>query len=86
MTFTIDLAPEQEAALEAEATARGIDLLELAQLRLLHETPKTRMTPRVILAFWAEDKIASVFGRTSEDAATIARRLRQQAERRNCAD
>lgn len=83
MTLTIDLTPDQQAALEAEATARGIDLPELVRRRLTGDTPKSGMTPREILAYWAEDQSPSVFGRTNEDAVTIARRLRQQAERRN---
>ena len=83
MTLTIDLTPEQQAALESEARARGIDLPELARRRLFGDTAKSDMTPREILAYWAEDQTSSVYGRTGEDAVTIARRLRQQAERRN---
>ena len=44
---------------------------------------QTRMSPQEILAYWAEDDSPSVFGRTGEDAVTIARRLRQEAERRS---
>ncbi len=35
MTLTIELTPEQQAALEVEATAHGLDLPEFAKLRLL---------------------------------------------------
>jgi len=35
MTLTIELTPEQEAALEAEATACGLNLPEFVRLRLL---------------------------------------------------
>jgi hypothetical protein len=41
-----------------------------------------KMTPRDILAYWAEDQTPSVYARTGEDASTIARRLRPEAERR----
>jgi hypothetical protein len=40
------------------------------------------MTAREILAYWAEDQTPSVYARTGEGATTIARRLRQEAERR----
>jgi hypothetical protein len=40
------------------------------------------MSPHEILAFWAEDKSPSVYGRSGEDAVTIARRLRRAAESR----
>jgi hypothetical protein len=39
MTLTIDLTPEQESALAAEANARGLDLPEFARLRLLDGVP-----------------------------------------------
>jgi hypothetical protein len=39
VTLTIDLTPEQEAAIEAEATSRGMALPEFARLRLLEGVP-----------------------------------------------
>jgi hypothetical protein len=82
VTLSIDLTPDQEARLQAEATAHGMALTEFARLRLLESARKPTMTPREILAYWAEDDSPSVYGRTGEDAATIARRLRLEAERR----
>ncbi len=35
MTLTIELTPEQEACLETQATARGLEMAEFAKLRLL---------------------------------------------------
>ena len=35
MTLTIELTPEQRAALESEASAHGMELPEFAKLRLL---------------------------------------------------
>ena len=35
MTLTIELTPEQESTLQAEATARGLELPEFARMRLL---------------------------------------------------
>ena len=37
MTLTIDLTPEQEAKLQAEADASGMALPEFAKLRLLQD-------------------------------------------------
>ena len=37
MTLTIDLTPEQEAKLQAEADASGMALTEFAKLRLLQD-------------------------------------------------
>ena len=53
--------------------------------RLLETLPKPKMTPAEVLAYWAEDDSPSVFGRTGEDAVTIARRLRKEAECRSWA-
>ena len=81
-TLAIELTPEQLNASEAEATTRGLNLPEFARLRLLEALPKPKMTPREILAYLAEDTSPSVYGRTGEDAVTIARRLREEAENR----
>lgn len=40
MILTIELTPEQESALKAQATARGMELPEFARLRLLSEYPE----------------------------------------------
>ena len=56
--------------------------VEFARLRLLDNALKPNMTPRQILAYWAENDSPSVYGRTGEDATVIARGLRQEAEQR----
>jgi len=85
MTLTIELTPEQEAALEAEATAHGLDLPEFVRLRLLQGKPKAGRgkTPAEIAAGWKASGLPSVYARDPRDATVIARELRAKAERRN---
>lgn len=86
MTLMIELSPDQQAELEAEANRRGLDLSEFARLRLLEtvsgDTKTYMKTTGEILAGWDAAGLPSVYGRDSEDAVTIARRLRRQAESR----
>jgi hypothetical protein len=42
MTLTIELTPEQESTLTAEATARGLELPEFVKLRALEGVPAKR--------------------------------------------
>lgn len=85
MTLTIELTPEQQAEMEAEANARGLDLPEFARLRLLQRAgkPKRGKTPAEIAAGWQASGLPSVYGRDPRDATVIARELRAKAERRD---
>ncbi len=85
MTLTIDLVPEQQAALEVEATERGLALPEFVRLRLLQSKPKARRdkTPAEIAAVWKASGLPSVYARDPRDANVIAQELRANAERRD---
>ena len=85
MTLTIDLTPEQQAALEAEAAVRGLYLPELIRLRLLPSKPKASRgkTPAEIAAGWKASGLPSVYARDPRDATVIAHELRAKAERRD---
>ena len=85
MILTIDLTSEQQAALEAEATARGLDPTEFVRLRLLQGKPKARRgrTRAEIAAGWKASGLPSVYARDPRDTTVIARELRAKAERRD---
>lgn len=51
MTLSIELTPEEQATLESEAAARGLDLSELARLRLLDRALPAESSPRKRSAF-----------------------------------
>src|SRR5206468_990305 len=86
MTLMIELSPDQQAALEEEANSCGMNLAEFVRLRLLETVSgKTKTyikTTADILSGWDASGLPSVYGRDSEDAVVIARRLRRQAESR----
>jgi hypothetical protein len=65
MTLTIDLTPEQEAALRSEATARGLALPEFVKRRALEHVPLATKEP----ASGAE--LAAIFARWRAEAEDI---------------
>lgn len=78
MTLTIELTPEQEARLRAEAAARGIDPESV--LRGLVETlPPPTWGARAVDR-WKQSGLLGVYGDMSKDAPVYARELRAQVE------
>ena len=81
MTITIDLTPEEEAHLKAEATRRNLDPKDLVHSLIL--SLQKPMTGAEAIAFWEEQGCLGVFADCAEDSPEIARKLRQEAERRD---
>ena len=83
MTLTLELTPEQEAALQAQATAAGIDATEYAQRLLASDlvTERRPMTGAEALAFWEREGLRGVFA-DRPDSQTFARQLREAEEAR----
>jgi hypothetical protein len=83
MTLTIELTPEQEAALQAQAQAAGIDATEYARQLLaadLTDLPLPK-TGAEAVAYWQRASIFGLFGDRG-DAQEYARQLRETAEQR----
>jgi predicted transcriptional regulator len=87
MILTIELTPDQEARLQAEADAKGSDPESVLQ-RLVETLPAARVdrrrtTTAEIAAGWKASGLPSVYGRDPRDATVIARELRAEAARRH---
>lgn len=92
MTLTIELTPEQEARLRAEAEAQGIDTVAYALRRLgldtregeqqSSEKKETTWGERVLAAMEADDAFGA-FDDRPEDSPELARILRAEAEQRS---
>jgi hypothetical protein len=83
MSLVLDLPPELEAELAAEAADLGLALPEYA-LRLLAGGRSPRLTPRSgaeLLAYWQSEGLVGMRPEIT-DAPAHARALREQAQRR----
>ncbi len=67
MTLSIDLTPEQQAALEAQANARGMDLPEFAKLRLLEDLPESFGGVLTVEELESERKWEEAFAATTDE-------------------
>jgi hypothetical protein len=81
MILTIELTPDQEARLQAEADAKGSDPESVLQ-RLVETLPAARVdrrrkTTAEIAAGWKASGLPSVYGRDPRDATVIARTPRR---------
>jgi len=87
MTLTIELTPEQEAALQAQAMEAGMEASEYARQLLASDlvTEPRPMTGAEILAFWEQEGVFGVFADRG-DAQEYARHLREQAQSRQDRD
>lgn len=80
MTLTIDLTPETEARLKAEAKRRGLNQTDMA--RQLIEESLNVTTGADALAFWKQKEVLGTFADRQESSENLARKLRQEAESR----
>jgi len=67
MTLTIDLTPEQQAALEAQAKACGLALPEFAKVRLLEHLPMSQSSVLTVEELESERKWDEAFAATSDE-------------------
>jgi hypothetical protein len=78
LTLTIELTPEQEAVLQAQAQVAGVDVAEYARrllaLDLAIETGA--MTPAQAVEYWEREGLIGSYGDPNIDAPELARRLR----------
>ena len=85
MTLTIDLTPDQQAALEAEATAHGMALPEFARLRLLESAsgsvPQTRERVRGNGEPKRRPRIMGKYAGLLTDSETFAREKQEEIAR-----
>jgi hypothetical protein len=90
MTLTLDLTPEQEALLHAEASRRGLPVQEYALqaldtgLRAGAASAAPADLPQTgaeALAYWTGEGVLGLFA-DRPDSAEYARQLRRQAETR----
>lgn len=87
MTLTLELTPEEEAALKAAAAEAGVD--EARYLKGLIDQARTvvppdrPMTGKEALAFWEREGVLGIFDDRPEDSPELARTLRRQAETRD---
>lgn len=79
MTIALDLTPEQETALRAEAARRGQDLTDYALSRLLTDLPGLGPTGAEVLADLYAAGIIGTFA-DRPDSPLCARQLREAAE------
>jgi hypothetical protein len=81
MTLTIELTPEQEAALQAQAQAAGIDATEYAQRLLASDLAEEHrpMTGAEMIAYWDKEGITGTFA-DRPDSQEYARQLRDQVQ------
>ena len=81
MTLTIELTPEQQAALEAEAMSQGVDLPEFARLRLLENLPAEGAPRTAGAQLLQELQEAGAFnpnyGDPNMDSTELARAIRE---------
>ena len=88
MTLILELTPEQEAGLGAEAERRGQSMgafaLEVLMAGLPElPDPSLPKTPQEIAEYWEREKLFVLEGRTDiPDSPEYARQLRRQAEKR----
>lgn len=83
MSLVLNLPPELETKLAAEAAQLGLPLAEYA-LRLLAEGVSARPVPRTgaeLLAYWQNEGLVGTRPEIT-DAPAHARALREQAQRR----
>jgi hypothetical protein len=81
MILTIELTPEEEERLKAEATRRNLEPTEL--LHSLISTLKKPMSGADAIAYWEANNLESVFATRPEDSPELARKLREETERRD---
>src|SRR5437879_1465508 len=91
MTLTLDLPPDMEALLQAEAARRGVPVQEYALEALglgirtdAADTGEEITLPRTgaeALAYWKREGVLGLFG-DRPDTPEFARELRRQAETR----
>ena len=79
MTLTIELTPELEARLRAEAGARGIDP-ESVLRGLVESLPPPRTWGARAVERWKQAGLLGAYGDMSKDAPVYARELRAQVE------
>lgn len=86
MTLTIDLTPEEEARLNAQAKAQGLDMTTLVHhwIARLPETPSQERATigAQILAEWEEEGVLGSYGDPNLDSPELARELRRKSEMR----
>jgi hypothetical protein len=80
MALIIDLTPEQEAALEAEAHSRGMALPDFARLRLLETLPQEKTWGERAIEKWRQAAILGEYGDMSKDSPEFSRELRARVE------
>lgn len=81
MTITIELTPEDEARLKAEATRRNLE--PAALVHSLISSLQKPMSGAEALAFWEAQDCLGVFADRPQDSPELARKLRKEAETRD---
>jgi hypothetical protein len=81
MTLTIELTPEQEAALQAQAQAAGMEASEYARELLASDLASARrpMTGAEMIAHWEQEGVIGSYGDPDVDSPELARRIRERA-------
>jgi plasmid stability protein len=81
MTLTIELTPEQEASLQARASAAGMESSEYVRQLLTSDlvTERRPMTGAEMIAYWEREGLIGSYGDPDVDAPELARRIRERA-------
>jgi len=84
MTLTIELTPEQEATLQAQANAAGMEASEYARQLLASDLVIERrpMSGAEMIAHWKRDGVLGSYGDMDVDAPELARRIRERGHMR----
>lgn len=80
MTLTIELTPDQQAALEAEAASQGTTLPEFARLRLLDTLPQQKTWGQNAIERWRQARVLGEYGDMTKDCLEYAGELRARIE------
>ena len=80
MTLTIELTPEEQAAIEGQAAACGMALPEFVKLRALENVPPAQTWGAQVIEKWKQAGVIGSYGDLSKDSPELARELRGRLE------
>lgn len=79
MTLTIELTPEEEAALQEQATEAGLEANEYIKNLFEQALPMPSMTPAQAVEYWQQEGLIGSYGDPTIDSPTLAQQLRSTA-------